>query len=159
MPAVLAIVTMAVAASLFTLVAAPLQRQAAGLAQHRAQLAVQAPEAAMQRPATEQLSGLPTSRQRGKDLEALVAELQRSGLQLDKADYSTTEVDASGASRLEANLPLTGSYAELRRFIAATLDRHPHVALESLQLERSDTRSQQLQVTAKLVFFYREGAP
>jgi hypothetical protein len=159
-PALLGLVALVAALLLASLVSAPLRLQEANLSRQRSQIAAHdSPARSAARPAADQLGALPGRRQRGADLEALVTDVQRSGLVLDKADYAMTEVDASGAARLEATLPVTGTYAELRRFLVVTLERHPHAALEALQLERPDTRSQQLQATAKLVFFYREGAP
>ncbi|MFT3954432.1 MAG: hypothetical protein QM722_08600 [Piscinibacter sp.] len=102
---------------------------------------------------------LPSTRQRGRDLETLVAALQRAGLSLDRADYSAGSAAAGGLLRVEATLPLTGNYAALRRFVADALNALPHAALESLQIERATAQSSQLQATARLVLFYAEEAP
>jgi hypothetical protein len=101
---------------------------------------------------------LPSARQRGRDLEWLVTAAQRSGLGLERADYSLGTASAGAVTRVEATLPLTGTYAGLRRFVAEVLNELPHSALESLQIERATAQSAQLQATARLVLFYGEEA-
>ena len=58
-----------------------------------------------------------------------------------------------------ATLPLTGSYAGVRRFVAEVLNELPHSALESLQIERATAQAKELQATARLVLFYGEESP
>lgn len=112
---------------------------------------------ALREPAT--LHELPSPRQRGRDIEWLVSAAQRSGLSLERADYALAAATAGGATRVEATLPLSGTYGQLRQFVAAALNELPHSALESLQIERPNTQSPQLQATARLALFYREEAP
>lgn len=102
---------------------------------------------------------LPSARQRGRDLEYLVSASQRNGVQLDRADYAVGAATSDGVSRVEATLPLVGTYGELRRYVADVLNQLPHSALESLQIERPSTQSPQLQATARLALFYREATP
>lgn len=101
---------------------------------------------------------LPTTRQRGADLEAIVDAAQRAGLGLERADYAAAAPGPGGVLRVDATLPLTGSYGALRAFVADVLNGLPHAALESLQIERANAQAAQLQATARLVLFYREGA-
>lgn len=102
---------------------------------------------------------LPSTRQRGRDLEWLVGAAQRAGLGLERADYSLGAATAGALTRVEATLPLTGSYAGVRRFVAEVLNELPHSALESLQIERATAQAKELQATARLVLFYGEESP
>ncbi len=102
---------------------------------------------------------IPSARQRGRDLETLVEAAQRAGLALERADYSLGAATAGALTRVEATLPLTGSYAGVRRFVADVLNQLPHAALESLQLERANAQAKELQATARLVLFYSEDTP
>lgn len=102
---------------------------------------------------------LPLPAQRGRDMAWLVETVARHGLTLDRADYSLGASTRGAVSRVEATLPLTGSYAALREFVAAVLNGLPHAALESLQIERANAQSPQLQATARIVFFYRQEGP
>jgi len=99
---------------------------------------------------------LPTTRRRGADLEAVVDAAQRAGLGLERADYAAAAPGPGGVWRIDATLPLTGSYGALRAFVADVLNTLPHAALESLQIERANAQTAQLQATARLALFYRE---
>lgn len=138
-----------------------LQRERAQLEARRVALASTPPVPAGERAAQPPLAAgeLPTTRQRGRDLEALAAAVQRAGLSLDRADYSPGTATAGALLRVEATLPLSGSYTAVRRFVAEALNELPHAALESLQIERATAQSSQLQATARLVLFYAEEAP
>lgn len=105
------------------------------------------------------LQELPSERQRGRDVAALVETAQRLGLGLDRADYSQAGSGGSDVTRLSATLPLSGSYSAVRRYVAEVLNELPHSALESLQIERPNAKSTQLQATARLVLFYRQDPP
>lgn len=102
---------------------------------------------------------LPSDRQRAADIELLVETAQRNGLTLERADYTLAPPNGNAATRLQATLPLSGTYTGLRRYIAAVLNALPHSALESLSIERADAQATQLQATARLVLFYRPEAP
>jgi hypothetical protein len=102
---------------------------------------------------------LPSDRQRAADIELLVETAQRNGLTLERADYTLASPNGNAAARLQATLPLSGTYTGLRRYIAAVLNALPHAALESLSIERADAQATQLQATARLVLFYRPEAP
>ncbi|WP_341888616.1 hypothetical protein [Variovorax sp. YR752] len=131
------------------------------LAQRRAALAVapaQRPVGAVAQPPLA-AGELPSPRQRGRDLEALVVAAQRTGLTLERADYAIGAAASGAPIRVEATLPLNGSYAAVRRFVAEVLNELPHAALESLQLERASAQARDLQATARIVLFYAEESP
>ncbi len=102
---------------------------------------------------------LPATARRGRDLEQLVTAAGRHGLTLERADYSSGATAADGVTRVEATLPLTGSYGSVRQFVATVLNEMPHSGLESLQIERPNAQSNQVQAMARVVFFYRREAP
>lgn len=160
-PAWLALTLLAAAALLQVLWRPALQRDAAQLEARRAALASAPATRAFDASARGPLSAadIPSARQRGRDLETLVEAAQRAGLALERADYSLGAATAGALTRVEATLPLTGSYAGVRRFVADVLNELPHAALESLQLERANAQAKELQATARLVLFYSEETP
>ena len=120
--------------------------------------AAPAAAAATREPVVQAPAGLelPTGRQRAADTELLVDAALRHGLVLERADYTLAAPGTGNAVRLQATLPLSGTYAGLRRYVAAVLNALPHAALESLSIERADAQATQLQATAHLVLFYRQ---
>jgi hypothetical protein len=105
------------------------------------------------------LHELPPQGQRGRDIALLVEAIERSELKLERADYALAPNAGSSVMRVQATLPLTGTYAGVRRYVATVLNTLPNAALESLQLERASAQSPQLKATAKLVLFYRADTP
>jgi hypothetical protein len=129
----------------------------------RAALVLQAEQAVAQRRAGAEAKrprdplseALPDVATRGKDIGALLAAAAQSELVVERADYTVESITGVPLSKLHANLPVTGSYANVRRFIAEVLNAMPNATLESIQLERADTQSARLQATLRIVLFYR----
>ena len=129
----------------------------------RAALVLQAEQAVAQRRAGAETKrprdplseALPDVATRGKDIGALLAAAAQSELVVERADYTVESIAGVPLSKLHANLPVTGSYANVRRFIAEVLNAMPNATLESIQLERADTQSARLQATLRIVLFYR----
>lgn len=48
---------------------------------------------------------------------------------------------SEGLERLRVTMPVTGSYAQLRRFIAAALERDPALSLDAVKLRRTSPMS------------------
>lgn len=105
------------------------------------------------------LHELPPQSQRGRDVAALIEAVERSELTLERADYALAPNTGGTVLRLQATLPLSGTYANVRRYVATVLNSLPNAALESLQLERASAQSPQLKATAKMVLFYRVDTP
>jgi Tfp pilus assembly protein PilO len=126
--------------------------------QVRAEQAARAASSAGQATPRDPLAqALPDVAARGQDVGALLATAKRSKLVVDRADYTVESVSGAPLTRLHANLPVTGSYSDVRKFIAEVLNAMPNATLESLQLERPDTQAAQLQATLRIVLFYRTG--
>jgi Tfp pilus assembly protein PilO len=159
-PAVFALCAVAVAALLqFQL--RPAQERARDELQRRQaraeQVARAASAAGQAAPRDPLAQAVPEVTLRGQDVGALLAAAKRSGLVVDRADYTVETVSGAPLTRLHANLPVSGSYSNVRKFIAEVLNAMPHATLESLQLERADTQAAQLQATLRIVLFYRTG--
>ncbi len=72
-----------------------------------------------------------TRQQRLADLLELAIRLDLNGARTEHR-LSTAE----GLERLRVTMPVTGSYAQVRRFIAAALEHDPALSLDSLKLRR-----------------------
>lgn len=91
---------------------------------------------------------------RGQDVGNLLDLAQRRGLLVERADYRVDPVAGAQMTRLHAQLPVVGTYSDVRAFIADILDSLPNLALESVELERTNTRAARLHATLHLVLFY-----
>lgn len=80
-------------------------------------------------------AGLPPS----ADRQQRLADLLELGIRLELNAARTEHrlSTAEGLERLRVTMPVTGSYAQLRRFISAALAHDPALSLDSLKLRRA----------------------
>jgi hypothetical protein len=84
-------------------------------------------------------AALPAPAQRQQRL----ADLLELAIRLDLASARTEHrlSSAEGLERLRVTMPLTGSYAQLRRFISAALAHDPALSLDAIKLRRTSPLS------------------
>jgi hypothetical protein len=104
------------------------------------------------------LQALPGVDQRGQAVARLLQQAGSAGVLIERADYSASD-GGQGSLKLNVQLPLNGSYGQVRRAVAQVLDALPNAALDSLQLERADTKSEQLRATAQFTLYFRSATP
>jgi hypothetical protein len=125
-----------------------LQEQAAG----RQTLA----GALMTRPGSREfVAFFPHTGAREKHLLKLHALAERQGLRITRADYRSEPVPELPLRRFSARLQLQGSYAQQRLFLHALLAAFPHMALESLSLEKDSSRPDAVNAQIEARFYYR----
>jgi hypothetical protein len=61
-----------------------------------------------------------------------------AGLSLDRGNYEFTATESGDVSRYRLNLPVRGSYPQVRAFIENTLAAVPVASLESMRVERNE---------------------
>jgi hypothetical protein len=82
-------------------------------------------------------------------LAKLYGSARGAGLDLRAADYRL--LDAEGRmARYEVTLPLAGSYAQVRAFLAAVLEENPVLSLDQLSLRRKRSTDSQVEAEAVL---------
>lgn len=119
--------------------AAALQAEAREL-RSRARPAAAAPAAV----STQQWqAALPAADQRQQRLADLLELALRQGLQTARTEHRLSA--SEGLERLRVSMPLTGSYAQIRRFIAAAMAQDPALSLDALKLRRASPVSAELE--------------
>lgn len=78
-----------------------------------------------------------------------------NGLALNHGEYSVTRDTVGQLQRLSINLPVQGTYPQIRRYLAALTDEVPYMSLESVQFERKNVDDTQLQARIKLALYLR----
>lgn len=73
-----------------------------------------------------------------RDRQQRLADLLELGIRLDLNGTRTEHrlSTSEGLERLRVTMPLTGSYAQLRRFIGAALEHDPALSLDAIKLRR-----------------------
>lgn len=80
-------------------------------------------------------AGLPAAAERQQRLADLLELAIRLDLSGARTEHRLSSSD--GLERLRVTMPLSGSYAQLRRYIAAALEHDPALSLDSIKLRRS----------------------
>ena len=101
---------------------------------------------------------LPALDERAALVRALLQQAEASGMSTGRSAY-TVQAQAPALSRLRVTLSLGGSYAQLRKFVGSTLNGLPSVALDSMQLARSEERPGEIDATLRLSLFFRDELP
>ncbi|CAN5146431.1 hypothetical protein BH11PSE10_BH11PSE10_07430 [soil metagenome] len=114
----------------------------------RAQAAVARPQPAAT-PAQWQAS-LPPATQRQQRLADLLEMGLRAGLAGNRTEHRLTVDATAGLERLRISMPVSGGYAQLRRFIGAALQHDPALSLDSLKLRRATPQAAEIE--AELVW-------
>ncbi|HEY1129053.1 MAG TPA: hypothetical protein VGF12_06595 [Roseateles sp.] len=100
-------------------------------------------------------AALPPSRDRQQRL----ADLLELGIRLDLNGARTEHrlSSSEGVERLRVTMPVTGSYAQVRRFIGAALEHDPALSLDAIKLRRVSPMS--AEVDAELQWSLHGRAP
>ena len=93
---------------------------------------------------------LPDDRQSNATLAALLQDAKTRGLAVGAVQFRTEPSGLPGVIRHRLQLPIKGTYDEVRAWISTTLRDRPGVSLDSLEIARKDAVSGDLQVQATL---------
>jgi len=102
---------------------------------------------------------LDQGRDRDRDLAQLFALAREEGWDLAQADYRLLPQNQAGLQRLQIQLPLTGSYADLRDLCKALLRGKPNLSLDELGFKRDNAAEANLDATLKLSLWARPATP
>ncbi len=88
-------------------------------------------------------------------LAAILSRARQTGLALGQTEYRHRAEPGLALVRYSMSLPLTGSYAEIRRLIDDCLRADPALGLISLRLRRKDVQSEQVQAQIEFALYMR----
>ncbi len=83
----------------------------------------------------------------------IAAIARRDGLVLQQADYKVTHEKIGKLTRIQMNLPLTGEYQTIRKFLTDLRAEVPIVSLEQVQFERQKVGDPQVDARLRLIIF------
>jgi hypothetical protein len=100
---------------------------------------------------------LPSVADRGKSVTLLLATLKQSGLEALSGTYAV-EDHAPDLVRMKVSIPVKGGYGPLRALVASVLNKLPHAALDSLELDLL-ADEHQVEGRMQLSLFFRKERP
>ncbi|GAB3244553.1 hypothetical protein [Chitinimonas naiadis] len=98
---------------------------------------------------------LDQGRDRQQDLQQLFDMAEQEGWDLAEADYSLNTQGKAGLQRLQIQLPLTGSYADIRDLAKTLLRGKANLSLDDLSFKRESAEQSNLNATLKLSLWSR----
>jgi Tfp pilus assembly protein PilO len=89
-------------------------------------------------------------------LENLFDTAKKYNLVLENGSYSVTRGNPHKLARCEVELPLKGSYIQIREFVANVLQGMPNVALSAISIQRQKIGDATVDAQIKLTLYYQE---
>lgn len=91
-------------------------------------------------------------------LEKIYAAGAQAALVLDKGEYKLIPDRDARLVRYEINLPVHGSYVQVRQFIRTVLAEIPFAALNDIQIRRGAVSEPNVEARIRFILYLREGA-
>jgi hypothetical protein len=88
-------------------------------------------------------------------LERIEAASARTGVVVERTDYRVSSEAPAGLARYQIALPVKGSYAQVRAFIAALLDAAPTLAVTDVDLRRDSIAANSLDARLNVSVYLR----
>ncbi|MEI6721744.1 MAG: hypothetical protein WCO67_13325 [Betaproteobacteria bacterium] len=92
-------------------------------------------------------------------LAALSASAKAAGLSLDQGEYRMLQEREARLARFQVTLPVKGTYAQIKGFIASVLREMPSCALEDIAFKRDATGNPMLDARIKFNLYLLDPAP
>lgn len=92
-------------------------------------------------------------------LEAVHALAREAGLQLKQGSYRFSAGQGERLARYEMTLPVRGSYAQIRRFLARLLNEVPVASLDQVAFEKKRADDPHVEAQLRLTVFVELGTP
>lgn len=144
------------AALLLFLQVQPLQQQVAerSAAQHAMQAA--GATSATKAPVISREASFPKRAELNRQLLELRELADQAGLYVRATDYNLTKVDGTSLWRYQMVLPLESDYVTVQRFIGRTLHALPNLALNGVEIQRSDEKEGLVTATLRFSLYFRQ---
>jgi hypothetical protein len=130
-------------------------------ARQRAQAAMRAAQvpARQDDPVQAYLQSFPEAAGRHRRVERLMQLAAAQGLAARRSELRTQASAVSGLQRLRVTMPVTGGYAQVRRFVEQALRDDPALGLDQLRLERADATQRPLRAELQWSLWMRAEGP
>jgi len=100
----------------------------------------------------------PAEKDMSSALASLIAVARKRGLLLEQAEFKFVNEASEPLQRYSILLPVKTDYRSLRHFLRDALREQPGMAMEDLNLRRSDPKSPLLEAQMRFVLFVRKPA-
>lgn len=93
--------------------------------------------------------------ERGELLKIVFSEATAAGIPLAQGDYTLVAETEGGYDKLQINLPLKGSYKQIRVFTKTLLDKLPQLSLDEISFRRDNIKSPNVEARLRLTLYLK----
>jgi hypothetical protein len=98
-------------------------------------------------------SSFPSAQDLPDRLATIYSYAGEQGLQLQQGEYRLIQENNAKLARYQVTLPLRGSYAQIRRFIAEVMNEMPVVSLDDLKFEKQQIGDPAIEAQVQMTLF------
>lgn len=93
--------------------------------------------------------------ERGELLKTVFTEAATAGIPLAQGDYTLIAESEGGYDKLQINLPLKGSYKQIRAFTKTLLEKLPQLSLDEISFRRDNIKSPNVEAKLRLTLYLK----
>lgn len=98
----------------------------------------------------------PESKNMPDHLEKIFSMAQTQGIRLDQGEYKVTRSKEGNLVSFQMNLPVTGEYPQIRKFLAALMADMPALSLQKVQFKRQKADNPLVEANISLLLYLME---
>lgn len=96
---------------------------------------------------------LPLQDEANNKIAEILEAAKAAGLVSNKTQYTPQDVPASAMVKYEINIPVSGSYIQIRQFINTVLNAHPSLALKTANFHRRDINNSVVEADIQMTLY------
>ncbi|HQC29706.1 MAG TPA: hypothetical protein PLG02_07220 [Methylotenera sp.] len=104
------------------------------------------------------LQQFPNVNHKDDALKTIIAIAENNKLPLETGTYNTVTKEAGQVVFYEINLPLKGSYPQIKQFVASTMNALPNAALSTFHLQQTNTEANLIEAEVVLTLYFSKAA-
>lgn len=102
------------------------------------------------------LNSMPSVKTTDEALESIVNIANEMSLSLDSGQYEMNYKERAGIVLFQVGFPLKGSYAQIKQFLATTLNSLPNAALTEVLMQRSSSSVTNVEADVVFVLYFKK---
>lgn len=99
---------------------------------------------------------LPLQKEANNKITEILDAAKGAGLVFNKTEYMSQAVPASALIKYQINMPILGTYIQIRQFINSVLKAHPSLAFNTISLKRQDVNNDAVEANIQMTLYLQK---
>ncbi len=100
--------------------------------------------------------GFPATREISQQMRAIHKVAESKNVEFDKIEYKLSKVPGTSLSAYKISCSIFVNYKTMRNFISQLLKENPNLALEQVEINRENVKSNEIETKIDLVTYYKQ---